>query len=46
MTLQNSDIQGALMNLNSSLNALSGNMSATADGVEVEDEESGEGEAE
>ena len=46
MILQNSDIQGALINLNSVLNALSDNMTATADGVEVEDEESGEGEAE
>ncbi len=46
MTLQNSDIQRALINLNSALNALSDNMTAAADGIEVEDEESGEGEAE
>ena len=32
--------------LNSALDALSGNMTTAADGVEVEDEESGEGEAE
>ena len=42
----NNDTQALLMNLNSALNTLGGNTTTTADGVEVEDEEDGKGEAE